>query len=106
MKKFFIITSIISSSLFALNLNTASVQELEKIKGFDKSTISNVKNNVIAKKYRGKNLKIKKKNLNEKKSENTKKIKAKTSRLNNNKLQLKKQNLKKKRLEKKAEIKK
>ena len=80
MKKIFITASIISSSLFALNLNTASVQELEKIKGigpkkakaiieyrkthkiknadelknikgFDENTIANVKNNVMTKKH-------------------------------------------------------
>ena len=109
MKKFFMTVSIISSSLFALNLNTASMQELEKIKGigpkkakaiieyrkthkiksadelknikgFDKSTISNVKNNVIAKKHRVKKLKNKK-NLKEKKEEIKKKLKAKKEKI-------------------------
>ncbi len=80
MKKFILITSLISTSLFALNLNTASMQELEKIKGigpqkakaiidyrkthkiksaddlknikgFDENTIANVKNNVMTKKH-------------------------------------------------------
>ncbi len=123
MKKMFIFSSLITSALFAINLNTASMQELEKIKGigpakakaiieyrknhkiksaddlknikgFDAQTISNVKNNVIAKKHLSKD---NKKSLTEKttklknKKENIKdKLNSKKEAKNNFKNQKKK----------------
>jgi len=98
MKKILFFTSLISSLLFAVNLNTASIQDLEKIKGigpkkakaiieyrkhhkiknaddlknikgFNSKIISNIKNNVLTKKH----IKNKKTSLKEKKNKLNKK---------------------------------
>ncbi len=122
MKKIFIITSLITSAVFAINLNTASIQELEKIKGigpkkakaiieyrkthkiknaddlknikgFNSKVISNVKNNVTTQKHlKINNKKTAIKNKKEKKQTNNVN-KTKKSNLKN-KIQSKKNKLK------------
>jgi len=98
MKKILFLASLVSSFVFALNLNTASMQDLEKIKGigpkkaqaiieyrkhhkiknaddlknikgFNNKIISNIKNNVLTKKH----IKNKKTFLKEKKNKLNKK---------------------------------